>query len=181
MLPLAITGGIAEGKSTVLEVLRTEGLQVVSADSLVAGLWENPTVLAGLAEALDVKGEISKIRVREIIGTQPAARRMVNQYFHPLVVDAMTRSKAEAIEVPLLIETCLQTHFKAVWVVTCGPAIQLERVNARPDAESARRLMASQLPTRVKIPFADEVIRTIGSVADVHTPTLNALTRHRGR
>lgn len=181
MLPLAITGGIAEGKSTVLEALRLEGLRVLSADAIVQDLWQEPEVLALIAEILDIGGTITKDSVRVAIAGSVQARRQINHLFHPLVLDRMMASDADAFEVPLLIETCLQGLFERVWVVTCGVEIQKRRLIERVGLEKAEDLLRLQVPTRVKIMFADEVIRTNGSLADVHTATFNALTRHRSR
>ena len=181
MLPLAITGGIAEGKSTVLEVLRKEGLRVLSADDLVADLWQDAEVLSMLAEILDLNGTITKELVRAAIVDSPGARKKVNLLFHPLVFDRMMESRADAVEVPLLIETCLQGSFERIWVVTCGSEVQLGRLSGRVGVEQAYKLLRLQLPTRVKMSFSDEVIRTNGSMEDVHTATLRALERHRRR
>jgi dephospho-CoA kinase len=68
---------------------------------------------------------------------------------------------ADVVEVPLLIETCIQSLFERVWVATCGPEEQERRLVERlGDAGAARRLVASQLPTVVKCAFADQAIRT---------------------
>lgn len=65
------------------------------------------------------------------------------------------------MEIPLLIEACLQGGFDRVWVVTCGADEQRRRLVERLGGEAgAEALLGSQLPTRAKIPFADVVIRT---------------------
>ncbi len=178
-MPLAITGGIAEGKSTVLEVLRQEGLSVLSADAIVQDLWQRPAVLSAIAGAVGLPGTPTKDDVRRAISGSSELRRQVNGIFHPLVWHEIEQSEAEAVEVPLLIESCLHPYFERVWVVTCGPQIQHQRLLLRTDSASAEALLRLQLPTRVKIPFADELIRTNATLEDVLTQTRMALSRHR--
>jgi len=178
-VPLAITGGIAEGKSTVLEVLRQEGLSVLSADAIVQDLWQRPAVLSAVAGAVGLPGTPTRDDVRRAISGSSELRRRVNGIFHPLVWHEIEQSRAEAVEVPLFIETCLHPLFEKVWVVTCGAKIQQDRLLLRTDPAGAAALLRLQLPTRVKIPFADELIRTNTSFMDVHTQTRMALSRHR--
>jgi dephospho-CoA kinase len=66
------------------------------------------------------------------------------------------------IEVPLLIETATHQWFDEVWVCDAGDEARWRRLLDRlgGDQESARRLLATQLPTKAKIPFADRIIRT---------------------
>ena len=91
----------------------------------------------------------------------PSIRRAVNRITHPAIFDRIQNAGAQFIEVPLLIEACLQGEFDRVWVVTCGPEEQLRRLTARlQSAEAATVLLRTQLTSRVKIVFADSVIRT---------------------
>ncbi len=63
-MKIAITGGIAEGKSTVLEVLRSEGLRVLSADEIVRQLWSERSTLDSLSQLLSLenptKGDVTR-------------------------------------------------------------------------------------------------------------------------
>jgi dephospho-CoA kinase len=96
-------------------------------------------------------------------------RRQVNHLMHPVILDSIRRSSAQFVEVPLLIETCLQPEFRHIWVVTCGRAEQMRRLTARVgDPLSAERIVASQLPTEVKLAFADVVVRTNRAPEDVN-------------
>ena len=181
VLPLAVTGGIAEGKSTVLEVLRLEGLHVVSADAVVGELWQSEEVLSALAELFEMEGLPTKASVLAAIAENADQRRQLQSFMHPLVWDQIKASQADAVEMPLLYEACLSRFFGRVWVVTCGPEIQKQRLTERVGEALATKILATQLPTRVKCAFADEVVRTNWSLEAVHTQTRSALQRHRGR
>lgn len=159
MLPLAITGGIAEGKSTVMEILRQQGLHAVSADQIARELWSSSDFIADVSKELGIPN-LNKELLREKISADSALRREVNSIFHPRIWAEIFASEPFVVEVPLLIEACLQHHFARVWVVTCGIEEQMRRLSDRVGIELANRLIRTQLPTRAKIPFADEVIRT---------------------
>jgi dephospho-CoA kinase len=62
-------------------------------------------------------------------------------------------------------------------VVTCGPEAQFERLSERLDPEQARNILATQVPTRAKLPFADEVIRTNLPMDRVQEQIIEALHR----
>lgn len=160
MRRIAITGGIAEGKSTVLGWISEAGVETLSADEVADELWKSPQFLSRIGEALEIANP-TRGDVRERISASPLARRSLNAIMHPEIARRMLASDALVLEIPLLIESCLQARFNRVWVVTCGPEEQLARLTARiGDEGAARRLLGTQLPTSVKIPFADRVFRT---------------------
>ena len=157
---VAITGGIAEGKSTVLRYLRELGFAVDSSDRFARTAFESDAVQSSLAAILGGEQPVSPEMLRAQIG-DPTIRRKVNSLMHPVVWSAIQSSSARFVEVPLLIETCLQAHFDAVWVVTCGEQEQLRRLTQRlGDESTAEALIRTQLTSRAKIPFADRLIRT---------------------
>ena len=91
----------------------------------------------------------------------PGTRRRVNALTHPLILEGLRSSKADFIEIPLLIEACLQGEYDRVWVVTCGLEEQRRRLIARlGDVSAAEAFLRMQLTSRAKIPFADCLIRT---------------------
>ena len=80
----------------------------------------------------------------------------------------MEASNAQYHEVPLLIEACLYGHYDQIWVVTCGPGEQRRRLIERlGDPVAADAIIASQLPTEVKVAFADSVIDSTKPLMDV--------------
>lgn len=158
---LAVTGGIAEGKSTVVGFLRDLGVSVVSADDTARELWNDPRIQDQISVRLGLPVPLSREAVREQIAEDPLARRAVNQVFHLPVTERLLQHPAQVAEVPLLIEACLQSLFDHVWVVTCGPEIQMERLVERVgNRVHAELLIETQLATCVKCAFADHVIRT---------------------
>jgi dephospho-CoA kinase len=165
---IAITGGIGEGKSTVCRYLRSLGYPVASADDIARSVFDDPNVQAALAKELGCDPPVERRTVRERLALDPAFRRVLNALTHPLILERLDAIAAPFVEVPLLVEACLQGRFDRVWVVTCGSEEQLRRVSERLGSkEKARLLIATQLPTRAKLAFADAVIRTNRPESDV--------------
>jgi len=179
---IAITGGIAEGKSTVLGYLREEGYRVASADEIARHVFESDAIQLAIAALLGRKGPVGPEELRSALSASSATRRAVNRLLHPVILKALEREDAQFFEVPLLIETCLQGRFDRVWVVTCGAEEQLRRLSVRLGSEEkAAQLIALQLPTRVKCVFADEIVRTNQSEDFVMSSVKAAVTREFGR
>lgn len=176
--PWAITGGIAEGKSTVLGYLREVGFRTASADDVAREVFHRPDVLRQI-EATFGTADRAELRVR--LGADAGARRTLNALLHPPTWAALESSEVEVVEVPLLVEAVLFSHFVGVWVVTCGEEEQRRRLRGRLQGEDAAvqdrmilDLLQVQLPTRAKIAFADRIIHTNLPEADVRREVLDA-------
>ncbi len=151
----------------MLALLAGMGAKTASADDIAAGAVSSPEVARQVEAALGVS-PLDREGLRALVLADPTARRRLNAIVHPAVARAVLTCGADVVEVPLLIETCLHPAFDRVWVVTCGPEEQLRRLTARLGSEdAARRLVASQLPTRVKCAFADAIVRTNRPMDDV--------------
>lgn len=173
---IAVTGGIAEGKSTVMGYLREMGFETASADAMAREVFQDEEV-QGRLQAL-VGGDASRDQLRERIAADDGFRRQVNGVMHPLIVKKLIASPADFIEVPLLFEAALHPLFDRVWVVTCGAELQLTRLTERlGNVQDAKALIDTQLPTLAKCAFADEVIRTNGSEESVKALVMSAKSR----
>jgi len=180
MLKVALTGGIATGKTYVLDQFRRRGVPCLDADSLAHGVeaagTEATAAIAARfgADVLGADGSVNRAKLGPIVFADPAARRDLEAIVHP----AMYRAIAAAIrafeltgahdfalvDVPLLFETGANTRFDRVIVTACPPEMQLARLVERGlTEEAARQRLAAQWPTEEKTARADFVIRTDGS------------------
>jgi dephospho-CoA kinase len=157
---VAITGGIAEGKSTVIGYLANLGYTTASADQFAKVLFERPEIQERIGILLGISPPIDRRQLRGAVLTNPAIRREINQLLHAGTYQQIFQSDAQFVEIPLVVETCGCHYFNQVWVVTCGPEEQLKRLIRRVGEPEARQFLGLQLPTEAKIPFADEIIRT---------------------
>ena len=166
---VAVTGGIAEGKSTVVAMLAEYGCSTVSSDQLAREVFQLPDVQPLLARAARLSGDtVSPTQLRAAIAADDLVRHRVNRIMHPRVRARMDAAEAGVHEVPLLFEACLYGRYDQVWVVTCGPEEQLRRLIHRiGNEETARSLIASQLSSEVKVAFADRVIDSRMSVPEM--------------
>lgn len=174
----AVTGGIAEGKSTLLGILRDLGYQTLSADSIARGVFNDPGVNMSLSRVTGLASPVDSNGLRAAIIERPDIRRLVNGIMHPMVLQTIRESSADFVEIPLLIETCIQGEFDEIWVVTCGPKEQIRRLKKRyGDSFDHSAFISAQLPTSAKMPFADEVFRTNQPLESVRRNVSEALGR----
>ncbi|MFN3690108.1 MAG: dephospho-CoA kinase [Fimbriimonadales bacterium] len=182
MQRIAVTGGVAEGKTTILRVFESLGAVTLSSDRLAAtlllpgtDLWR--AVVQEFGQAIvGADGALVREQLAQLAFSDARQRRRLNRLMHPAVVAALeTQLRAlepppalVLIEVPLLIETALQGWFDGVIVALATPTLQRQRLLERGvPLERARQIMQAQLPTRCKVAFADWVIRTHRSLEQV--------------
>jgi dephospho-CoA kinase len=184
LLRVAITGGIATGKSHCLDRFARLGAETIDADLLAreavapgsAGL--DRLVRRFGRSILGPDGELDRTKLGELVFQDAGARRDLEAIVHPAVYAAISawfdeldrRSRADGREVvaiadiPLLFETDRHHEFEQVVVAACPPDRQLERLIARGlSREAATRRIAAQLPIEEKAGRGDFVIDTSGT------------------
>ena len=162
---IAVTGGIAEGKSTLLKLLEGMGFRCASADAAARDVFYDPAIQTELANLLGVQGEVSPAHLRTAIGADNELRREVNQVLHSRIIDLLLQEDATFFEVPLLIETCLQSKFDAVWVAKCLPETKLARLAERGIKEPGNQMFQVQFESAARLAFADSVFDTDLTIA----------------
>lgn len=168
VIPVGLTGGVAEGKTTVLRVLAEQGLRTASADDYAREVLDDPMFWEMASDRLRLNGPLDRRALARLIANDPVKRRTLNDLMHPEVLTRIIEDAPQVVEVPLLIETCLQSLFKRVWVVTCSPEEQSRRLAERyKDPALARQILGTQLSFNVKRCFADKIIRTDGPLSSV--------------
>jgi dephospho-CoA kinase len=176
---IGLTGGIATGKSTVGQLLAGRfGLPVLDADrfargALAPGSPAARAVLAryGKAVAAGAGDAIDRAALGRIVFADPLERRWLEQLVHPLVrqsfeaeLERLAHAPVVVLMIPLLFETGLESLCSEVWLVTCLPATQLQRLIGRdglPEHE-ARQRIAAQWPLARKQALADRLIHNDG-------------------
>jgi len=179
MLKVALTGGIATGKSYVLEQFRRRGVPCLDADELSHGVMAPGTeataaIVERFGDVLAPDGAVDRKKLGPIVFADSAARRDLEAIVHPAVYRAIEAglraferiggSPLVVVDIPLLYETGRAAEFSCVIATVCSPAMQFDRLLARglsPDAAAQR--LAAQLPAEDKARRADFVIRTEGS------------------
>jgi dephospho-CoA kinase len=184
MLRVALTGGIATGKSYALARFRALGVPVIDADELAhEALAPGTPAATQVAErfgagVLRADKTIDRRKLAVAVFGDHAALRDLEAILHPGIIDAIdVWFEARAAEgrvpwaladIPLLYEVGLDARVDRVIVTMCEPAEQVRRVMERDRLSEADALarLAAQIPVAEKARRADFAIRTDGSFAD---------------
>lgn len=187
---VALTGGIASGKTTVANLFAAMGVTIVDTDLLAREVVERGTpLLAEIAahfgaEILASDGSLNRRALRERVFANPAERLWLEERTHPAIRVLTDRSCDAApgpysiVAIPLLVETRGADRFDRVLVVDCEPELQLARLMARDGItrDAAVRMLAAQVSRDQRLAVADDVIRNDGDIAALR----NQVTRlHR--
>ena len=177
MLRVALTGGIATGKSYVLARLRERGVPTIDADDVVHEALGpgTPTTKAIATQFgsvfLKPDGSIHRALLAAKVFRDVESRLQLEAMIHPVIYDTI-RKWYETLDgpmgiasVPLLYETHREKDFDFVAVTVCSPEQQLQRILERDNIseEEARQRMAAQMPAAEKAQRADFVILTGGT------------------
>ena len=180
-LRIGLTGGIASGKSTVAQRFTDLGVPVIDADVAARAVVASDT--PGLARVIErfgpgvlaQNGELDRRALRDLIFSNPGARRDLESILHPLIRADMERSADQAVgpyvvmAIPLLIEGGPSDRVDRVLVVDVDEAVQLRRVMERDGctAEQAHAILASQASRSARLAAADDVLQNAGTVTDL--------------
>ena len=181
---VVLTGGIATGKSRVLERFAAAGVPTSDADrwahdAIAPGgpAWGEVRDRFGPA-VIDAEGRVDRRRLGAIVFADDAARADLNAIVHPRVrsaigawFDEIERAphRFGVVAIPLFFESARAESFDRVIVTACGHSAQVARVVARGfTRDEAERRIAAQLPTAEKVRRADHVIRTDGTLDDTY-------------
>ena len=183
MLKIALTGGVASGKSTVARMFRDLGAVVLDADEVArAMVAPGQPALAEIRRAFGPEyfhpdGTLDRAKRAERVFSDPKARETLNEIIHPRVTEEIRQRLAllEAdgadlviVEVPLLFEAGLATRYDQVIVVYAGEEDQVRRLAARDERDPAEiaGILDAQWPLDKKRRLADYVVDNRGSLED---------------
>lgn len=171
-LRIAITGGIASGKSTVADFFAALGVPVIDSDALAREVVAPGT--AGFAAVvtrfgpsiLRADGTLDRQRLRSLVFANPAARADLEAITHPLIralVAERSRVAGGVYQIhmiPLLVEAGLKSQYDRVLVIDCPESLQLQRLLQRDgtDETTARAMLAAQATRAERLAIADDVI-----------------------
>lgn len=188
---LAVTGGLACGKSTVGRLLAGAGLEVLDADEVAHDLLRSGTPqTAAVAAAfgpgiLGADGSVDRKVLAPRVFSDPAALARLNAIVHPAVRERVgewtrsvrARNRAGAVQIPLLFEAGIDTlGWDAILVVAADPDIVRSRLRLRGiDDEEALRRLAAQWPLEEKVRRATHVIWNNGSPEELADNVRDAL------
>jgi dephospho-CoA kinase len=184
VLTVALTGGIACGKSVVAGILREKGCYVHDADRtahelMAPGGAAYPPVVECFGKGiLAADGTIDRKKLGAVVFADTVARAALDAIVHPLVlettrrlvadVEASGRSALFVTEAALTVEAGFASDYDRIVVVTCDEETRTRRLMARDGIgrDEALRKIGAQMPQTEKIGRADYVIDTSGTLAE---------------
>jgi dephospho-CoA kinase len=178
---VALTGGIASGKTTVAGLFAELGVALIDTDVIAREVVEpGQPALAAIVrgfgpEVLDADGCLDRRRMRERIFADPAVKQRLEAILHPAIRAEMERQSRVAggpyqiLVIPLLAEGRRRDHVDRVLLVDVPEALQVERLVSRDGVsrEQAQASLNAQATRAERLAIADDVIQNSGRVDEL--------------
>ncbi|MCH4178606.1 MAG: dephospho-CoA kinase [Megasphaera sp.] len=182
MYTIGITGGIASGKSTVVQMLQGYGAAIIDCDVLARDVVAPGSKgLQSVREAFGPQavrpdGSMDRAYIGSVVFHQPARKAELEGILFPLIqqgiedaVDSYSTDEKKSVvflDMPLLFEVKYDAYVNETWLVYVDPSTQLKRLmirNGFTEQEALVRIQA-QLPIDTKRSLAQVIIDNTGSL-----------------
>lgn len=180
---IAVTGGIACGKSTAAKMLRELGAETLDTDDVTHQIEGPGGEVAGTianvfgADVIAEDGSVNRKALSARVFGKPEALSLLNSIVHPVIgryvkewLDRESEGKIKAVLIPLLFEAEMDRlmNWDAVVSVVCSPENQIIRLLSRGHTvDEAKARIASQLSCAEKAKRADYAIWNDGTYEDL--------------
>ena len=184
MINIAITGGIASGKTQVTNYLLSKGYTVVDADRMsremtAPGGKAMPYILEHFGPSFILEdGSLDRAAMRDLVFRDPSWKSVLEEGTTKVVledIEAIKKERAASgdkvlfFDIPLLFETGSEDDYDAVWVVTADYEIRKRRIMERDGINDSLidLIMDSQEGEEKKVRLADNVIYNNGTLDEL--------------
>lgn len=190
MKKIGITGGIATGKSTVTQYLRSKGYPVIDVDQGAREVvkpgqigYSNIKMLFG-EKVIQESGELDRKALAQIIFENPDKRMMVDAILHPLIFNWVAAQLIKLqdhalvfVDMPLLFETGYHKKVDESWLVYAPEEMQIQRLMKRNNLsqEEAIDRVKAQWSINDKRDYATAIINNISTLDDLYRQVDNLL------
>ena len=185
---VALSGGIASGKSTIANLFAQLGVPIIDADVIARQVVQIGTEAYKLIvkhfsqEILLSNNELDRSQLREIIFNNDHERLWLNNLLHPIIQEQTQIQIAQQTAayviwvVPLLVENNLHNFADRVLMVDTPEQLQLERLIQRDniDKSLAQKMISSQISSKKRLAYADDIIVNNGDLTSL-TAQVNKL------
>ncbi|MDB2589709.1 dephospho-CoA kinase [Candidatus Thioglobus sp.] len=170
-MKIALTGGIACGKSNVCQLLETLGAEIISLDELSRQVVKPDS--KGLSQLIEHFGEgvlnadktLNRKALRKILLKNKANQQLIEDILHPKILKKMqmmiknSKKQIIIVEIPLLFEKNLAYLFDRAIIVDCNEQKQLKRLINREniDKNTAKSLISAQTSAENRLKLADQL------------------------
>jgi dephospho-CoA kinase len=199
---IALTGGIATGKSTVAEMFRALGAVIIDADAAAREVvkpgeicWAELKAYLGV-DFFDEHGDLKRAKLRERVISDEACRSNINTLLHPHILKRMENcwrvsreNHPDAIilfDIPLLFEIHLAPRFEIIILVYTQRDVQIQRLMARDGLTraEAEQTLTIQLPIESKRSRAHLIVDNSYDLSNTRqqvTNIWNSIVHHSSR
>lgn len=188
---IGLTGNIATGKSTVVDLLVELGAEAMDGDRMVHAMMGPASPLAPAIRAefgdgtVNPDGSINRPALGGIVFSDPAKLKALEAITWPAVLERKRGAIHEPgpdvliLDAIKLFESGMADDCDEVWVVTAPRETQIERIMRRNsvDRAEAERRIDAQPPQEEKVAKADVVIDNAGSLESLREQVLSAWNR----
>lgn len=178
---LGLTGGIACGKTTISNIFKKYGIEVVDADVVAREVLELPEVLEEIrkeyGDSIFLEDKLDRKKMRDTIFNNKENIKKLNSIVHPKVIEIFQdeynkknlKKEIVVFDIPLLFEVGLEKLCNKVLVVYVKEEIQIERIMKRDGSsrELAKKIIDSQMSLTEKIKIADYIIENSGTIDEL--------------
>ena len=171
VLKVALTGGIASGKSLVSDLLEIHGchivdLDVISREVVLPGTDGLNELVESFGDSILLSdGSLDRKNLRDVLFKKGRNRAKIEQILHPKILQRM-KSSIESFKegvivvvIPLLVEKELWGPFDRAVVVDCDVETQLDRLTARENIDNtqAKTMLMAQASREQRFQLGDHL------------------------
>lgn len=178
---LGITGSFGSGKTTVSNIFKKYGFEVINADKLYHGIYNKNKALRNKIKK--EFGTLDRSKIKKIVFNNYKKLQKLNKITHPIIINTLKKqinrinknNKKIAIDVPLLFEAKMQNMFDKIIVVKCNEKTQIKRLlkKKKYSKKEIMQIIRSQMPIEEKVKYADFVLDNSKTIKEtekqVHT------------
>jgi len=189
---LGLTGGIASGKSTILNEFKKLGAEIIDSDKIAHEIIiKNKTCYEKIVnnfgrKILNHKNQIDRKKLGKVVFSDVKKRKLLEKIIHPIILNKiknkikclykkLTTNSIIVIDLPLLFEAGLQKMVDKILVVWVPQKIQINRLMKRDKLSynSALKRIKSQIPLEKKLKLADYVIDNTKKYSEIKRQVYN--------
>ncbi len=171
-MKIGITGIIGSGKSTVVKYLESKGYECFDCDTYAHSLLSKQSVINEITKHFDCleDGKINRTVLGNIVFNDNDKLEILNSILHPLIIDKIkSLSGPIFIDIPLLYEARMESHFDLVIAVLAPIDILVKRLKERNDLSSDEALR------RINLQIDQETKKKLANYVIINNDTLNNL------
>lgn len=188
MLTIAVTGGIASGKSTVAHLFNQKyNIPIIDSDIIAKHLVDNKTeilndIIKKFGQQVIINHKLNRRKLRELIFNSKEDKEWLEKLLHPLINQEIKRQIKQLkssenqpyclVLIPLITKEYLfaNNYIDKVLVIDCNTDLQLTRASQRDNENISeiKKIIACQLSREKRLELGDYVVENNSDLNNLH-------------